>query len=207
MKILCLYCFAVIFLPMCFAADFEAVMDSSNGTSGYCWKDSGAMEVGRIDSDGNLVIRGGMRLDASGVKCTTAEMLIVDGKVGIGTTSPAADLHVIGTVLGAAKDSNGIAQKIMVGKTPPETTAWEAYNSSTIYTDVTFPANSFAESPYVFTELGGTLMHYYCVGMTSLYNLTKDGFRIYISYKDGSSLTPSVATVNSWHIIWMAVGR
>ncbi|MDD5092240.1 MAG: hypothetical protein PHQ23_15170 [Candidatus Wallbacteria bacterium] len=78
------------------AADFEAIMDSSNGTSGYCWKDSSATEVGRIDSDGNLVIRGGMRLDAAGVKCTTAELLIIDGKVGIGTNNPVLRLEVVG---------------------------------------------------------------------------------------------------------------
>ncbi|MDD5090426.1 MAG: hypothetical protein PHQ23_05865 [Candidatus Wallbacteria bacterium] len=40
------------------AADFTAIFDSSDGSSGYSWKDSGNAEVGRLDSDGNLTVLG-----------------------------------------------------------------------------------------------------------------------------------------------------
>ncbi|MDD5090506.1 MAG: tail fiber domain-containing protein, partial [Candidatus Wallbacteria bacterium] len=42
-------------------------------------------------------------LDADGSECTTAEMLIVDGKVGIGITGPTQPLHVYTTT----SDDNG----------------------------------------------------------------------------------------------------
>ncbi|MDD5090425.1 MAG: hypothetical protein PHQ23_05860 [Candidatus Wallbacteria bacterium] len=83
---------------MVMAADFTAIFDSSNGSSGYSWQDSGAMEVGRIDSDGNLSIRGGLRLDTTGIKCTTAEMMIIDGKLGIGIVNPMELLEVGGGI-------------------------------------------------------------------------------------------------------------
>ncbi len=78
------------------AADIEAVLDDAAGASAFSVKDSGSAEGAHIDSDGNMTIKGGLRLDASGVECTTAENLIVDGDVGIGTTSPYANLHVYG---------------------------------------------------------------------------------------------------------------
>ena len=77
-----------------YGANIEAILDSIDGTSGLSVKDSGSVEVANIDSDGNMVIKGGLRLDSGGVEYTTAEDLIVDGKVGIGTTGPTAVLHL-----------------------------------------------------------------------------------------------------------------
>ncbi|MDD5090884.1 MAG: hypothetical protein PHQ23_08205 [Candidatus Wallbacteria bacterium] len=82
-------------IPAC-AADITATLDSSNGSSGFSFRDSAASEIGRIDSNGNAVFTGGLRLDTSGVKCTTAEMLIVDGSLGVGTESPAYSVEVAG---------------------------------------------------------------------------------------------------------------
>ena len=81
------------------AADIEAVLDSTDGSSSFVVQDSTPTTMGAVDSDGNMVIKGGMRLDSAGVECTTAENLIVDGSVGIGTTSPATT----GLELGAGK--------------------------------------------------------------------------------------------------------
>lgn len=79
---------------MGYAADIEAVLDDAAGVSAFSVKDSGSVERAHIDSNGNMVIKGGLRLDASGVENTTAENLIVDGSVGIGTTAPAALLSI-----------------------------------------------------------------------------------------------------------------
>ncbi|MDD5090510.1 MAG: hypothetical protein PHQ23_06295 [Candidatus Wallbacteria bacterium] len=92
-QLLPLVFFFMAALRIC-AADITATLDSSDGSSGFIFKDSSATEVGYIDSDGNLTIKGGLRLDAGGVKCATAEMLIVDGRVGIGTTNPEVALQV-----------------------------------------------------------------------------------------------------------------
>ena len=51
-----------------------------------------------IDSDGNAVFKGGIRLDLEGTECETAETLIVDVSVGIGTAAPVETLEVNGAV-------------------------------------------------------------------------------------------------------------
>lgn len=76
------------------AADIEAVLDSSDGSSAFVTKDSTSAIQALIDSDGNMVIKGGLRLDSSGTKYTTAENLIVDGKIGIGNTNPSPLLQI-----------------------------------------------------------------------------------------------------------------
>ncbi len=87
------------------AADVAVVLDDAAGSSAFSVQDSSSTEWAHIDSNGNMVIKGGLRLDASGVENTTAENLIVDGKVGIGTTSPGAllDVGLAGTTLGVIR--------------------------------------------------------------------------------------------------------
>jgi len=84
------------------AADVEAVLDSADGSSAFTVKDSASTIQGLIDSDGNMVIKGGLRLDSAGTKCTTAENLIVDGKIGVANSNPNTLLHLglSGTTLG-----------------------------------------------------------------------------------------------------------
>ncbi len=79
------------------AADITATLDSSDGTSGFSFRDSASMEMAKIDSDGNMVLKGGLRLDSDGAKNTMSETLIVDGKIGIATASLTHALNVTGT--------------------------------------------------------------------------------------------------------------
>ncbi|MDD5090149.1 MAG: hypothetical protein PHQ23_04455 [Candidatus Wallbacteria bacterium] len=102
------------------SSDITATLDSSDGSSAFTFRNSDGTPVAHLFSDGNLQldgtlevsgagkssiagalsissdvsIKGGLRLDSAGVFCTTDEMLIVDGKVGIATDYPQADLHV-----------------------------------------------------------------------------------------------------------------
>lgn len=80
------------------AADIQAVLDDAAGASAFSVQDSGSTEVAHIDSDGNMIIKGGLRLDSGGVENTTAEDLIVDGNVGIGTATPGEKLDVNGFI-------------------------------------------------------------------------------------------------------------
>ncbi len=109
----------ILFIPArAFAADVEADLDSADGSTAFEVQDSGSTAVATIDSDGNMVVKGGMRIDSGGVECTTAENLIVDGNIGIGTTAPGARLHigayssaeglrVVGSVAGALVEFEG----------------------------------------------------------------------------------------------------
>ncbi|UCG35639.1 MAG: hypothetical protein JSW17_02250 [Candidatus Omnitrophota bacterium] len=76
------------------AGDVEVELNSSNGSTAFEVMDSTSAVQAQIDSDGNMVIRGGLRLDSGGAEHTTPEQLIVDDRIGIGTTSPDANLDV-----------------------------------------------------------------------------------------------------------------
>ncbi|VAX35113.1 hypothetical protein MNBD_UNCLBAC01-2106, partial [hydrothermal vent metagenome] len=78
------------------AANMEAVLDSADGSSTFVVQDSSTTEVMHIDSDGNIVTKGCIRIDSGGAECTTAENLIVDGNVGIGISTPTGALQVVG---------------------------------------------------------------------------------------------------------------
>ncbi|MDD5089982.1 MAG: hypothetical protein PHQ23_03610 [Candidatus Wallbacteria bacterium] len=80
--------FCLIVLERLKAADITATLDSSDGSSGFSFRDSTSTEMAKIDSDGNFVLKGGLRLDADGVIKASAEVLIVDGRTGLGVTNP-----------------------------------------------------------------------------------------------------------------------
>jgi len=80
--------------PPAFAGDVEVELNSSNGSTAFEVMDSTSAVQAQIDSDGNMVIRGGLRLDSGGAEHTTPEQLIVDDRIGIGTTSPDANLDI-----------------------------------------------------------------------------------------------------------------
>jgi hypothetical protein len=90
------FCMVIAFMAPSFAANMDVILDSTNGSSAMVVRDSTTAEVTSIDSDGNVLVKGGMRVSASGTKITTANNLIVDGKMGIGTASPGSSLEVNG---------------------------------------------------------------------------------------------------------------
>ncbi|MBL8013277.1 MAG: hypothetical protein JNN05_05465, partial [Candidatus Omnitrophica bacterium] len=91
---------AVIFLsffpPTVFAADIEAVTDSADGSSAFTVKSSANVVQTSVDSTGNLVTKGCVRIDNGLIECSDAESLIVDGSIGLGTVNPLSKLQVSG---------------------------------------------------------------------------------------------------------------
>ncbi|MGE0268402.1 MAG: hypothetical protein AB7S78_08105, partial [Candidatus Omnitrophota bacterium] len=85
-----------LYVPVIASAqlNIEAIFDSSNGSSGLDIQDVTNTTQVFIDSDGNIVTRGCVRLDDGLVECTSPETLIVDGTLGIGVTAPASVFHV-----------------------------------------------------------------------------------------------------------------
>jgi len=84
--------------PILYAADIDFVATTDDGTDAFNFEDSGNTDLVKIDSDGNTVVIGGLRLDSGGTEHTVAEELIVDGKIGIKNITPTYDLDVTGEI-------------------------------------------------------------------------------------------------------------
>jgi len=127
-----------------------------------------------------------------------------NGNVGIGTSDPKANLHVIGDLLGAAKGSSGEALRVVVGKTTPGNTDWKRYSDDGIYVDIDTSSGGFSSVPFYFTSLGGTSHHWTTRGATSIYEPSASKFRVYL-YQSG--ITVAEANQHKWHINWIAIGK
>ena len=78
----------------CQAADVRAKLNSNDGSTEFQVRDSADVVVGRVDSDGNLLVVGSATVTGSG--------LTVSGLTGLGVTNPASRLHV-----GSSAGTNG----------------------------------------------------------------------------------------------------
>lgn len=85
-------------VPLLMADSVVLILDSDDGSSTFSCHNSDTIEMASIDSDGNVQAKGCMRLDSSGIKCTAAENLVVDGKIGIGIIGPSEKLEVNGAI-------------------------------------------------------------------------------------------------------------
>ncbi|MBI4802010.1 MAG: hypothetical protein HY796_05765, partial [Elusimicrobia bacterium] len=95
------------FLGMClflgaanyaFSEDGEIKLNSNDGSTKLIVQDKNAATVFSVDSDGNTVISGTAAIAGSGFSVGSSTLVVKDGNVGIGTTSPTAQLHVTGSV-------------------------------------------------------------------------------------------------------------
>lgn len=134
------------------------------------------------------------------------------GTAAVVTVLFAAPITVINQPTPALSQSERSAL-IARGSTPVGNTAWQPYfvpgNVTTagegIFVDVDTTSAGFTTTPIYITSLGGTGYHWGTTGATSIYNPTPTGFRVYIRFPDGSSLTPAFANQLGWHINWIAV--
>ncbi|MDJ0592865.1 MAG: hypothetical protein QNJ72_23220, partial [Pleurocapsa sp. MO_226.B13] len=135
--------------------------------------------------------------------------LTLGGKVGIGITTPEAELHVIGKLLGAAQDISGKALRICCGKTPEGSTNWQPYRDGTtgIYVDIDTSVCGFIDTPIYIVNMHGNGRNWETTGGSSPYDRTNQGFRIYVRFPNGAELTPSSANTRGWHIQWIAIGN
>jgi len=92
-------------------------------------------------------------------------------------------------------------RKIVAGKTSPDD--WKSYNGTNTgyYVEVKFEIPR-EEVPIVLTSLHGTGCHWMTSGASSVYNLTNEGFSIYVCYPSGISLDGMIGY--KWHIQYIA---
>jgi len=94
---------------------------------------------------------------------------------------------------------------LVSGSTPAGNTAWQQYpGGEGVFVDVNTSSFGFQYTPIYITSLGAKLGSWGVIGATSIYNPTPTGFRVYVRYATGGSLTPAVANQNGWHINWIA---
>ena len=115
------------------AANSTLTLDDTTGGSAFGVLDVVSLDgVATIDSDGNMMIRGGMRLDASGTENTTAENLIVDGAIGIGGTPSNVFL------LQKASTTASSSGRVPAGTAPTTPNEGDYWNDSTQMANIDF---------------------------------------------------------------------
>ena len=157
------------------------------------------------------------------------------GNVGINTTTPTEKLQVNGSIkivdgtqgarkiltsdangkatwqAGAVQEaSNGTYKRICSGSTAPGV-GWVDYTTTNgIYIDVNTSGCNFTNTPRYVTSLGGASGHWLTTGVTSIYQPTATGFRIYLAgmSHDGNpwNLRVSNPETNQYYINWIAIG-
>jgi len=80
---------------------------------------------------------------------------------------------------------------------------WKAYDANSIYLDVDTSNYGFSDNVMYFANLIGTSSHWETTGATSIYNPSKNGFRVYLNYSDTDIL--ETAKKNKWTINWVGV--
>jgi hypothetical protein len=95
------------------------------------------------------------------------------------------------------------------GSTGGTTPSWQSYTGPDgpgIYIDVPVQSTSppLPYTPTYSPTLHGTQAQWVVTGVTSIYNATPTGFRIYLRRSDGGPLTPADAVNNDWSIVWTA---
>ena len=100
--------------------------------------------------------------------------------------------------------------KIAGGSTTTGATNWQPYLDSrfpnTIYVDVNTSGANFTNTPKYATSIGGTAYLSLTTGGSAILLATPKGFRVYVRFSDGRTLTPALANQYQWHINWMSIG-
>jgi hypothetical protein len=94
------------------------------------------------------------------------------------------------------------------GSTPVGNTAWQQQTSGEgVFVDIDTSSAGFTTTPIYITSIGGTIRHWGTTGGGAIYSPTPTGFRVFVRWAIGGSLTPAEANQYGWHINWIAVPR
>jgi len=102
-----------------------------------------------------------------------------------------------------------IAAAQQVNMITGKATNWIDYPESLIrtgvYIDVDLTAFNLAKNPLVFTSLAGVNTHWIVTGMTSIYNLSPKGFRVYLKRSDQVPLTKAIVTALNYTLMYQVI--
>ena len=86
---------------------------------------------------------------------------------------------------------------------------WQDYGSiNTIFKDIITSSAGFLNTPIYFTSLYGSSYHWIVIGSTSIYEPTRNGFKVYITVPGHSNtytVTPALAALYNWRIAWLGI--
>ncbi len=125
-------------------------------------------------------------------------------RIGLSAGDIATVWHIYHNLV---KGEQQMSMKFASGSTTPGATNWVKYTNSGIYLDVDTSSAGFTTTPKYFTSIGGTSSQWSTTGATSIYNATKNGFRVYVRWANGAAITAAQANAWNWHIDWLAVGK
>lgn len=101
---------------------------------------------------------------------------------------------------------------LQIGQGATSPSDWKNYSTLGIYVDVDTSGCGFKEIPHYIPTLHGKSGHWCANGVTSIYNETTNGFRIYLRWTDDNGhygnhnpLRASFARKNGWYIKWTGV--
>jgi hypothetical protein len=107
-------------------------------------------------------------------------------------------------VFGRQAGPAGVA-KIASGRTRPGITAWKAHGTTAIYVDIDTSAAHFGLGPEYVASLYGTSYHSTSIGVSSIYNPTSTGFRVYVRLANGGPISPEQANAWDWRVVWIGM--
>jgi hypothetical protein len=81
---------------------------------------------------------------------------------------------------------------------------WSGEAGIGVYQDIDTSHFGFPVTPLYLTALYGRDSHWDTVGVTSIYEAGRYGFRVYVRRRDGSPLTPEDAEFAGWYVKWSA---
>ncbi len=119
-----------------------------------------------------------------------------------------ADVNVIGIHFPQPEKFKG-SDFIVSGNTSKERTVWDKYpdGRNGVFTTVNTASHNFSNTPHYIASLHGNGRMWQAVGVSSIYDATKNSFRVYLQDINGGDLTPTFASENKWFIVWHAIGN
>ena len=187
-----------------YSPDGQRVKKVSNGNTTYYINGYYEVEVAATTTTG---VAAAAVLDADQESTDTLMPGADFDFVSAGRSTQSVDIELPSDYLAtqAASVDAGSANSGCVGRTTTGSTNWQSYGSSGLYLDVDTSQCGFTGTPVYITALGGSSSHWSTTGATSIYGATKNGFRVYVKFVNGSGITPQQANNWNWHIEWMAL--